>query len=205
MKKINTVTELRRVYKQPHKAALQKVMNELDKHSIHFISLSPFCIISTSNNNGNLDASPKGGDPGFAKIKDSRTILFPDWPGNNRLDSFTNVIENPNISLIFFVPGINESLRVIGTTYISNDSTLLKVFKIKENLPLSVLVISVSEVYFHCSRALMRSKLWTTENKILRSDFPTMGKILQDQITGYDGDSADKLIEENKYKLYEDI
>lgn len=205
MKKIKSIEELRGVYKKPHKAALQKVMDNIDRHSINFISLSPFCIISTCDHGGNLDSSPKGGDPGFVKVKDRKTLYLPDWPGNNRLDSFSNIIQNPNISLIFFVPGINESLRVSGKSFISNDINLLESFKIKDNLPLSVLVISVKEVYFHCSRALLRSKLWDAKNKILRENFPSMGAILQDQIAGYDGEATDILIEKNKYKLYEDI
>ena len=205
MKKIKSISELRRVYNKPHKAALQKVMHQFDKHSINFISISPFCIISTSDSLGNLDSSPKGGDPGFVKVKDRKTLFLPDWPGNNRLDSFSNVIQNSNISLIFFVPGINESLRISGDSFISDDNSLLELFKINDNLPLSVLVISVKEVYFHCSRALLRSKLWDAEKKILRSDFPSMGTILQDQIAGYDGEATDILIEKNKYKLYENI
>ena len=205
MNKIKNISQLRKIYKAPYKAAIQKVIKKFDKHSIQFLSLSPFCIISTSGLNGSLDASPKGGEPGFIKIHDNKTILLPDWPGNNRLDSFINIIENPNIGMILFVPGIDETLRINGHAYISNDKNLLLQLKKDNKLPISVLVISIKEIYFHCARALWRAGLWNNKNLINRSIFPTMGKILQDQIKGYDGVATDKLIQENKNKLYEEI
>ena len=205
MIKIKKISQLRKIYKEPYEAAIQKDIKKLDKHSIQFLSLSPFCIISTSGLNGSLDASPKGGEPGFIKIHNNKTILLPDWPGNNRLDSFINIIENPNIGMILFVPGIDETLRINGRAYISNDKEVLLQLKKDNKLPISFLVISIKEIYFHCARALWRSGLWNKKNLIDKSIFPTMGTILQDQIKGYDGATTDKLIKENKNKLYEEI
>ncbi|MEQ8733819.1 MAG: pyridoxamine 5'-phosphate oxidase family protein [Rhodospirillaceae bacterium] len=194
--------ELRSIYKQPGEGAVKKVLSHLDPHSIAFIARSPFCVLSTSDHSGRLDASPKGGDPGFLKVRDASTVLLPDWPGNNRLDSFENIIDNPHVGLMLMIPGMDETLRLNGTAVLSTDPALRQELSINGKLPLSVLVITVEEVYIHCARAMWRADLWNADKHMARSDFPSMGQILADQVAGYDAAAVDKLIADNRNNLY---
>lgn len=204
MKIISTINQLKKIYKEPAEGALKKVVNQLDKHSIKFIKLSPFCILSTADNTGRIDTSPKGGDPGFVYILNKTKLLIPDWPGNNRLDSLQNIIKNPSVSILFFIPGMDETLRVCGDATITLEIDILKKFVRSKKLPITVVIIDIQKVFFHCARSILRAKLWDSESRIERSSFPSMGKILQDQIAGYDGEKIDKLISENKHILYDE-
>ena len=198
-----TRDDLRAVYKPAMEGAIKKVLQRLDGHCRHFIGLSPFCVLATSDAAGNLDASPKGGPTGFVKIADDKTILMPDWPGNNRLDGLENIIANPRVGMLFFLPGMNEMLRLNGRARISIDHILKRQFETDGHLPLSVIVVEIDQVYLHCARALQRSALWNTQCQIDRkTEFPSMGKMMADQIAGYDGDATDRLIEANKDNLY---
>ena len=199
---ITSREELRSIYKQPGEGAVKKALSQLDPHCIAFIARSPFCVLSTSDQNGRLDASPKGGDPGFLKVRDASTVLLPDWPGNNRLDSFENILDNPHVGLMLMIPGMDETLRLNGSAVLSTDPALREELSIKGKLPISVLVITVEDVYIHCARALWRSDLWNAEKHINRVDFPSMGQILADQVAGYDAAAVDKLIADNRNNLY---
>ena len=139
-------------------------------------------MLSTSNLVGKLDSSPRGGDPGFVEIIDDKTVLIPDTKGNNRIDSLINITENPNIGCLFLIPGVNETLRINGMAEIRTDSGFLEFFSGYRNKPVSVIRIEVEEVFLHCAKALMRSKLWQEESKIERSRFPTMGQMINDQL-----------------------
>lgn len=112
---LTSVEQLRSLYAQPTERAIKKELTYLDKHCRSFIVLSPYLVLCTSDASGNLDASPRGGMPGFCKVSDDHTVLLPDRPGNNRLDSFTNLLQTGRIGLLFFVPGVDEMLRVNGT------------------------------------------------------------------------------------------
>jgi hypothetical protein len=199
---ITDLTSLRSVYKQPGDGAVKKVLPALDTHCRAYIAKSPFWVLATSDAQGNLDASPKGGSPGFVKIKDDRTVLLPDWPGNNRLDGLENIVANPRVGLLSFVPGMNEMLRLNGRAALSIDPALKSQFETDGKLPISVVVVSIDQVYLHCARALQRSKLWDAGRHIDRADLPTMGQMLADQIAGYDGAAADRMIEQHKDRLY---
>ncbi len=193
---------LRTVYKTPFEGAVKKVLPGLEKHSIAFIGLSPFCVLATSDVDGNLDASPKGGPAGFVKVRDAKTVMIPDWPGNNRLDGLENIITNPHVGLLFFVPGMNEMLRLNGRARITTDPALKTAFETKGKLPISVIIIEIDQVFLHCARALDRSKLWDGSLQIDRKSFPTIGQVLADQIAGYDGVAIDALVEKHKDDLY---
>jgi len=199
---ITNAEELRAVYRLPSDSAVKKVLTHLDKHCVNFINLSPICVLSTSGAKGSVDASPKGGDPGFVQVRDAKTLLLPDWPGNNRLDSLENIVGNPHIGMIFFVPGIDETLRINGRAVLSTDPSLRNDFSIDKKLPISVLIITVEESYLHCARAIWRADLWNSDNYVDRAVLPSMGLMLADQIKGYDGISADKRIANNRKKLY---
>jgi uncharacterized protein len=194
---------LRAIYKEPMGGAVKKVLSRLDHHCRAYIAQSPFCVLATADVAGNLDASPKGGPVGCIKVKDDHTVLLPDWPGNNRLDGLENILGNPHVGLLLFVPGMNEMLRLNGRATITIDPTLKHVFETDGKQPLSIIVIRIDQVFLHCARALQRSALWDASRHVDRAkDFPTMGQMLADQIAGYDGAATDAMIEKHKGDLY---
>ena len=145
---------MRDVYKPPAPRAAQKVLDHLDVHCRNFIALSPLCVLSSANAKGQADASPRGDPPGFVKVLDHKTLLLPDRPGNNQVDSLQNIVENPGVGLLFFVPGMNETLRVKGKAEIVTDEEELESMKVKGRPPVSGLRITVEEAFLHCGRAL---------------------------------------------------
>lgn len=165
-------------------------------HFRHFISLSPFLVIATSGKNGQADASPKGDAPGFVQIVDDKTLLIPDRPGNNRTDSLSNILENPEVGLVFFIPGLRESLRVNGACEIIEDTETLGKLTAQGKPPVSALKVTIREIYMHCGKAVIRSKLWADDYKIEQNKFPSLGKILADQIGDMDARKAEQAIEE---------
>lgn len=172
---------LRRVYAEPAKAVRDKSFAHLDKHSRHFIALSPFFCIGSSSPDGMGDVSPRGGEPGFVHAIDDTHIAFPDRPGNNRLDTLVNIVHQPAVGLLFFLPGVNDMLRLNGVASVSNDPALLERFRHDGKLPRSVIVVETREVYFHCSKALLRSELWNPDRCLPKGTFPTLGQIARDQ------------------------
>ena len=164
--------------------AERKVMHQLDPHARHFIALSPFLVLATSDTNGQQDASPRGDPAGFVQILDDTTLFLPDRPGNNRVDSFANILSNPGIGLLFFVPGVDETLRVNGTARLSTDIDLLAATEVQGRIPRTGMVVSITELFFHCGKALKRSHLWNPATQIERTTFPTLGRILADQQNG---------------------
>ena len=178
---ITETAELRALYGKPNERAASKVLMKLDEHCRAFIDLSPFCVLATAAADGSADCSPKGDAPGFVEVLDDETLLIPDRLGNNRVDSMSNIIENPNVSLIFFVPGMNETLRVNGQAAITTDEDVLSPLAVNGKAPKSGLVIKVEETFLHCAKALMRSKLWDPERHIDRKSFPSLRRILADQ------------------------
>ena len=184
MEKTNSIkneTKLRTIYKNPGDLAVKKSLSHLDKHLRHFINLSPFLVLSTVRPDGYCDASPRGDAPGFVRVLDDKNIFLPDRPGNNRLDSLTNILSNPGIGLLFMIPGLEETLRVNGKAHIISDITLLKPSIIHKKIPKSGLKITINECYIHCGKALRRSKIWNNETHIKKGTYPSIGKILVDQ------------------------
>ncbi|MFT4986995.1 MAG: PPOX class probable FMN-dependent enzyme [Glaciecola sp.] len=177
---------LREIYRQPSGRATKKSMPNLDFHAKNFISKSPFLILSSSNKKGEMDTSPRGGAGGFVKVIGDNQIVIPDSKGNNRLDSLTNIIDTGRVSSLFLLPGIDETLRLNGSAFISTDHKLLDLFVDEKNIPASCIVIEVEEVFLHCAKALMRSKLWSTETQTNPKEFPTMGQMLKDQLQSPD-------------------
>jgi PPOX class probable FMN-dependent enzyme len=157
--KIDTLEDLAAIYKPPQDNALRKVTDHVTEPGRAFIAASPFLILATAGEGG-LDCSPKGDLPGFVQVSDSRTLLIPDRPGNNRIDGMRNLVVNPQIGIIFMVPGANETYRVNGKATISVDPALLSRFLVGAKPPRAVLVVRVEEAYSHCPKALVRSNLW---------------------------------------------
>jgi PPOX class probable FMN-dependent enzyme len=178
---ITDSAELRELYGEPNIRAANKVLPKLDEHCRAFIDLSPFCVLGTAAADGSADCSPKGDAPGFVKVLDDETLLIPDRLGNNRVDSMSNIVENSNVSLIFLIPGMNETLRINGHATITTDDAVLDPLAVNGKTPKSGLIIKVDEAFLHCAKALMRSKLWDSERHIDRKSFPSLRRILSDQ------------------------
>jgi len=180
--KINTIDQLRELYDQPNGRATGKQMSKLDTHATNFIEKSPFLILSTISNQGNMDASPRGGKPGFIDILNDQEIAIPDAKGNNRIDSIVNIVESGRVGLLFLIPGVDETLRVNGSACITTDEHILNRYSSEQHPPKSCIIVNIEEVFLHCAKALMRSKLWNNESQIKRSEMPSMGEILKDQL-----------------------
>jgi PPOX class probable FMN-dependent enzyme len=199
MDTINDAARLRECYGQTSDLAARKTLDYVDKHARAFIGLCPLMIMATSDSSG-ADCSPRGDAPGFVQVADDKTLVIPDRRGNNRLDSLQNVAANPEIGLLFLVPGINETLRINGRAEIVIDAALLAKFAVQGKVPTSALLVRVREVFFHCGKALIRSDLWNPEKKIERKSFPSLGRILADQIAGVNADEGDRLVAEGYAK-----
>jgi PPOX class probable FMN-dependent enzyme len=190
--------DLATIYPRPTPRVIAKARPSLDAHSNKFISLSPFCVLATSGSDGSVDASPRGGNPGFVHVEGPNQLLMPDRSGNNRIDSWKNIVEGTGrLQLIFFVPGIDETLRVSGRGTLSADPKLLAAMEEFGKLPRAVLRIDVSEAYFHCGKALMRSRLWSAA-QIERASFPSISEVIHDQTALGEPESQD--VVEARYK-----
>ena len=178
-------------------------MDHLDTNCKNFIALSPFCVISSARVDGRADASPRGDPPGFVAVLDDHTLIIPDRPGNNQVDSLQNIVENPYVGLLFFVPGMDETLRVKGHAEIVIESSVLTELSVGGTPPLSGLRVHVEEAVLHCGRALLRARLWSPSAQIDRSEYPTYGQVLADQIEGADAEEIDTTEQEiNRSRLY---
>ncbi len=152
-------------------------------------------MLASADADGNVDASPRGDPPGFVQVIDEVTLLIPDRPGNNRVDSFGNILSAPGVGLIFFVPGVDETLRVNGVGRLITEDDALAPCAVGVKIPRTGLAIHINEAFFHCGKALKRSRLWDQASRIDRSAFPSLGRIIADQIRGYTAEDADERIE----------
>src|SRR5438270_5350951 len=183
--------DLAAIYPKPSPRVIAKARPAIDAHAKKFIELSPFCVLATSGADGSVDASPRGGSVGFVHVAGPNRLLMPDRSGNNRIDSFRNVIEGSGfVHLRFFVPGIDETLRVGGRGTLSADPDLVASMVEFGKPPRAVLSVDVSEVYFHCGKALMRSNLWSTE-RVQRSVMPSIAEVIHDQTSLAEPESQD--------------
>lgn len=192
---VKSIEELEALYGQPMELVVKKQKSKLDDFSKKFIELSPFSVLGTSSLKGDMDCSPRGDHPGFIQVLDDCTIALPDRPGNNRLDSLRNIVENKHVGLLTIIPGFSECLRINGTAQVVTDANLLAKFEYQSKLPKSVLVISIQEIYFHCAKAITRSKLWNAESQVDRSIMPSLGKILMQQIDPSESEEKVKKVE----------
>ena len=177
---ITSLDQLAAIYKPPLEAVIRKVTDHITAPGRALIEASPFCILSTCAANG-VDCSPKGDAPGFVKILDDRTVLVPDRPGNNRIDGMKNVLTNPQVGLIFMVPGVNETYRINGRARISIDPALLDRCLVGGKRPRAVLVVSVVEAFPHCPKAFVRADLWKAGATGRPTGVPTIGHFAADR------------------------
>jgi uncharacterized protein len=190
---ITTIEQLEALYGKPFGPSVAKEIDHISPSYRKLIEAAPFVAIATGGPEG-LDCSPKGDAAGFVRILDDKTIAIPDRPGNNRIDGFRNILRDPRIAVLFLIPGIGETLRVNGRAAISIDPELMQTFAVNGKLPRSVLIVHIDTIFFHCSKAIVRSKLWDPATQIARSSLPSTGSIVaevsQNKFGGEDYDKA---------------
>ncbi|MEM6348193.1 MAG: pyridoxamine 5'-phosphate oxidase family protein [Bacteroidota bacterium] len=179
---ISNQEDLRTLYGWPKGRAKDKILSQLEKHAKNFLAHAPLFILSTYNQDGRADASPRGGKAGFVKVLDEQTLLIPDAKGNNWVDSISNIVDTGRVGCLFLIPGINETLRINGKAVISIDPAHIALFPDEQNTPKSCILIHIEEVFLHCAKALMRSDLWGDTHRVTRPGFPTMGQMLNEQL-----------------------
>lgn len=179
--RIDTLEQLRSLYAAPKERAVKKQLSALDRHCQHFIGLSPFVVLASLGLDGNLDASPRGGAPGFVKVLDATQLLIPDSPGNNRLDTLENIIHTGRLGLLFVIPGVEETLRVNGTAHLSVNPEDIAQCTTEVRAPKLVIRVKVAQAYLHCAKAFMRSRLWELSSQVERTCLPTMTEMINEQ------------------------
>ncbi|HEX2436916.1 MAG TPA: pyridoxamine 5'-phosphate oxidase family protein [Methylomirabilota bacterium] len=199
---VGTEQELRELYGHPGERAVAKEHATLDEPSRAFIAHSPFLVMGTAGADGRCDVSPKGDAPGFVHVLDDRHLAIPDRLGNNRLDGMRNVVENPHVGLIFFIPGREDTLRVNGRARVSRDEALLEALAVQGKRPVTALVVEVEQVFLHCARAFKRSGLWQPERWPDAAAVPSMQRAIWDllpvkpagqTVEQYERDSQERL------------
>lgn len=183
--------EVRAVIGEPHELVVLKVRAGLDEHCRAFIARSPFVALGTVDAAGNADVSPRGDPPGFVKVLDDETLAIPERPGNKLMDSLANILETGRVGVLFVIPGIEETLRVNGKATITDDPELLAGMVVQGKPPKLAIVVRVEEAYLHCAKAFKRSRLWDPSTQVSRSELPTLGRMLRDQIRPKDMTAAD--------------
>jgi uncharacterized protein len=162
---IQNEAELRDILGYAGRAAQNKVIPEIDEICRAFIEKSPFVLLGSTDAHGNMDVSPKGDPAGFVQVMDHKTLLIPDRPGNQRGDTLSNILQNPHIGLLFLVPGRRDTLRINGTAQIVRDDDIRERFIMQGKMPIFVIAVTVSEVFFHCTKCVVRSGLWAAEHE----------------------------------------
>ena len=201
---VTSADDLRALVGEQSDIVKGKIKAELDGHCRRFIDLAPFALVATADAAGNCDVSPRGDGPGFALVLDDATIALPERPGNRRIDTLTNIVENPHVGLIFLVPGTEETLRVNGRATIVCDADLLQRLAVQGKPPVCAIVIEIDETFFHCAKSFKRAKLWQPESWPARETLPTLGRIIADQVPqpGKTVADLDSYIEASYKKLY---
>ena len=174
---ITSIEQLEAIYGQPAGAAVWKEIDHISAEYRAFIEKAPFFVLASVGPEG-VDCTPRGDEPGFVRVADEKTLMIPDRRGNNRVDSLRNIVRDPRVSLLFLVPGVGETFRVIGRAKISTDPALTESFIFAGKTPRSVIIVSVERVYFQCSKAIIRSRLWDPSRQVDRASLPSNGTIL---------------------------
>ncbi len=199
---IGSEQELRALHAPTSDLVKKKCVDRLDRHCRDFIALSPFLVLGTANAEGKADVSPRGDPPGFVKVLDDRTLLIPDRPGNNLLDSLSNIVANPEVGLLFVIPGFDETLRVNGRAAVVRDTALLAPLAVEGKTPKVAIRVAVREVYLHCAKSFRRARLWDPAARVPRSTLPSLGKMVMDMTAMNYDPAIDGRVEESMKKLY---
>ena len=178
-----TLDDLDRIYGQPKPTTKAKSLDHVDKYGRQFLALSPFCVISAADADGAMDVSPRGGEPGFVHVEDDRTVMLPDRPGNNRLDTLRNLVGgNGRIGMMFLIPGFDDVYRINGRARLSDDPALLDRFVEFGRKPRCIVTVAVEEAFLHCPKAIMRGRLWEAQAQVERTVMPTLSEMVMDQL-----------------------
>jgi PPOX class probable FMN-dependent enzyme len=180
-RRIADIAELRELVGMPSERAVRKQLSALDAHCIEFVRKSPFALLGTSSRDGHCDVSPKGDHPGFALVLDPVTLVIPDRPGNRRLDSLQNILDNPHVGLLFLIPGMDETLRVNGSAVLVQDDGLLDRMAVDGKKPLLGIEVHVEEAFLHCARSFLRAKLWDPSTFMHRTEMPSLARMIANQ------------------------
>ncbi len=192
MKTVNTIAELKALYGEPGEAARAKVAPALTRAYRRWIEASPFLALATAGPEG-LDCSPRGDEGAVVRIADDKTVLLPDWRGNNRTDSLANIVRDPRVALLFMVPGSNNTLRINGHAVVAIEPALLESFETDGKHPRSVIVVTIAEVYFQCARALIRSAFWDAGRFIDPKTLPSAGEMTKEASeAAFDAETYDR-------------
>jgi uncharacterized protein len=200
--KVESEAELRSIIGFPSELVSKKVISYIDRHCVEFIAKSPFLVMATADEHGFCDVSPRGDKAGFVHVLNEKQIIIPERPGNKRLDSLRNILSNPKIGLLFFIPGLEETLRVNGRAVIVKDEELLEEMAIKGKTPLLGIGVEVEECFIHCAKAMKRSGLWDTASWPAKETLPSAAKILFEHAKLPDStvDTIQKSLEESYTK-----
>ncbi|WP_281978298.1 pyridoxamine 5'-phosphate oxidase family protein [Pseudorhizobium flavum] len=188
---IRTIEDLRHIYADVTEASVAKVTGMLTPEYRSMIEASPFMALATVGPEG-LDCSPRGDTGSCVRVQDPKTLLLPDWRGNNRVDSLMNIIRDPRVALMFLIPGSNTAMRVNGSAVVSVEPSLLESFETDGHHPRSVIVITIGEIYFQCARAIMRAQLWNPEKFVDPATLPSAGAMLKAAKAGFDQATYDR-------------
>ncbi|WP_370965361.1 MSMEG_1061 family FMN-dependent PPOX-type flavoprotein [Amycolatopsis sp. cg9] len=195
------MAEVRARLGEPEAMIEAKIGDRIDRHARRFIAHSPFLTLATADAAGRADCSPRGDYPGFVKVLGERTLALPDRTGNKIADSFRNIAENDGVGLLFFVPGTRETLRVNGSAYVTDEPDVLARMSTEAKEPMLAIVVEVEQVYFHCGRALIRSRLWDPASQALAAELPSAGEVAAEAM-GADPELLERMLEEGYRKLY---
>jgi PPOX class probable FMN-dependent enzyme len=191
---LTNVEELESIYGKPNERSVRKEISYISEDYAAFILALPFVMLASAGEDG-LDCSPKGDAMGFVRILDAHTLAIPDRPGNNRIDTLRNLVHDPRIALLFLVPGAGEMMRVNGRASIADDSDPLASFNVNGKPPRTVILVHVESVYFHCSKAVVRSDLWNAEKHVDRASLPSAGAMLKNvSDSSFDADAYDRAL-----------
>jgi len=193
---------LRALHAPPSDLVRRKCVDRLDRHCRDFIALSPFLVLGTANAAGQADVSPRGDPPGFVKVLDDKTLLIPDRPGNNLLDSLSNIVANPEVGLLFIIPGFEETLRVNGRAAVVRDPALLAPLAVEGKAVKVAIRVAVREVYLHCAKSFRRARLWDPAARVPRQTLPTLAKMVMDMAAMNYDPAIEGRVEDSMKKLY---
>ncbi|NDI34096.1 MSMEG_1061 family FMN-dependent PPOX-type flavoprotein [Chengkuizengella sediminis] len=197
---VTTEEEIREMLGYPSERAIKKVISKLDSHCRHYLSLSPFALLSSSNANGICDVSPRGDAPGFVHIIDDKHIIIPERQGNKRIDSITNILSNPHVGLIFLIPGLKETLRINGKACVIKDQEILQQMAVNERVPLLGIGIQIEECFVQCAKALIRSQLWDQDTWADKESLPSIPHMMAAHVN--DSNLTSKKMEESLQESY---
>jgi PPOX class probable FMN-dependent enzyme len=179
---VTSLAELDAMVPPASGGAAGKTMHRIERYARQFIGLSPFCCLATSDGKGHADVTPRGDQPGFVRVIDEKTLLVPERPGNNRMDSLRNIIQHPSLGLLFLIPGFEDTLRVNGRGRVTKDPGLLAESAVDGKVPKFGVLVAVDEAFFHCAKAFRRSRLWDQKAHVPRNTMPTLARMIMDQM-----------------------